>query len=196
MKYIALLALLLPTLSFATDYEIDPAHTTVGFKVRHLVSKTTGRFEKFKGSFTYDAKNAKAWKAETTIEATSINTEEPKRDKHLRSPDFFDVKKYPTITFKSTGVKDVDGNNATLMGDLTIHGVTKPVALKVEVGGEEKDPWGTQRAGFTATGKINRKDFGLTWNKAVEAGGFLVGDDVDLVLEVEGIAKPTKLSQK
>jgi len=181
---------LLTPLAFADTYTIDPAHSSVGFKVQHLmVSKVYGKFDKFAGTFDYDPKNTKIWKASATIEAASINTGIEKRDAHLRGADFLDADKFPTLEFRSTGVLGAKGGSKKLKGDLTIHGVTKPVTLDLEVGGVAKDPWGGTRAGFTATGKINRKDFGLTWNKALETGGVLVGEEVYITIEVEGVLK-------
>lgn len=173
----------------ATEYEIDPAHTQVGFKAKHVTGKVPGRFTKFSGSFTYEPKNPKAWKAEATIDAASINTDNDKRDAHLRSADFFDVEKYPAISFKSTRVAGLKGGRAKLYGELTMHGVTKPVALDLEIGGVDKDPWGNESAGFTAVGTLNRKDFGIVWNKVLDSGGVLVGEEVQITLEVSGTAK-------
>jgi polyisoprenoid-binding protein YceI len=173
----------------ATEYEIDAAHTQVGFKAKHVVGKVPGRFTKFSGTFTYDPKNVKAWKTEATIDAASINTDVEGRDKHLKSDAFFDVEKCPTLTFKSTGVSDVKGDRAKLKGDLTMHCVTKPVVLDLEIGGTAKDPWGNDTASFTATATVNRKDWGINWNKSLDAGGVLVGEKVDIILEVTGNAK-------
>lgn len=172
----------------ATHYDIDSAHSAVQFKVRHLVSHVPGQFKKFKGTFDYDPANPKASKATIEIEASSIDTGNGKRDEHLRSPDFFDVKKYPTLKFVSTELKDVTDGKAKLAGSLTMHGVTKPVILELEIGGEAADPWGSKRAGFTGTTKVDRKDYGLTWNKALETGKFLVGDEVTIDISVEGVA--------
>jgi polyisoprenoid-binding protein YceI len=171
----------------AADYKIDADHSAVSFKIRHLIGKVNGRFDKFEGMITYDAANPKAWKAKAVIDAASINTNTPKRDDHLRSDDFFDVKVYPTLVFASKKVTDVKGSTAKLVGDLTLHGVTKPVTLDMEVLGVGKDPWGNTRASFTASTKINRKDFGLNWNEAIETGGVLVGDEVEITLETEAI---------
>jgi polyisoprenoid-binding protein YceI len=176
-------------MALAGEYDIDPAHSSVGFKIRHLVTKTAGKFDKFKGTIMYEKGKPETWTVMADIDPASIDTNEPKRDKHLKSPDFFDVAKFPAMTFKSTKVKDVSGNKMKVEGDLTIHGVTKQVELDVEMTGEGKDPWGNEAAGFTGTTKVNRKDFGLTWNKALEAGGFLVGDEVEIALEVEAHAK-------
>lgn len=174
----------------AEVYSIDPAHSGITFRVSHLViSKVTGRFDKFDGSLEYEKGKPKTWKTEATIDAASINTKIEDRDKHLRSPEFLDVEKYPQITFKSTKISEIKNNKAKLYGELTIHGVTKEVALDLEIGGEVKDPWGNQRFGAIATTTINRKDFGLTWNKVLETGGLVVGEDIEITLEIEGIAK-------
>ncbi|MBI3555954.1 MAG: polyisoprenoid-binding protein, partial [Deltaproteobacteria bacterium] len=159
---IALAATLLPIAALATEYEIDPGHSSVNFKVRHLVSKTAGKFDKFSGKINHEPGKPDTWKVEAHIDAMSINTNEPKRDKHLRSVDFFDTDKNKEIVFKSTGVKDANDKTAKLEGNLTIHGVTKPVVLDLEMGGEGTDPWGNHSIGFTAMTKLNRKDFGLT----------------------------------
>ncbi len=184
----AALAALTPAVR-AADYEIDAAHTEVGFKAKHVVGKVPGRFTKFSGSFTYDAKNPKAWKAEATIDPASINTDNDKRDAHLKSPDFFDVAKCPAMSFKSTKVTGVKGGRAKLHGDLTMHCVTKPVVLDLEIGGAAKDPLGNETASFSATGAIDRKDWGIVWNKALDEGGVLVGDKIEIDLEVTGNAK-------
>lgn len=170
----------------AANYKIDPDHSTVTFKVRHLIGKVTGRFDRFAGTFVYDKANPKAWKTEATIEAASINTNTAKRDEHLRSEDFFDVKKYPTLKFVSTGISDVQGNKFRLNGKLTIHGVTKAVSLDTEFLGEGKDPFGNEQADFESHLKINRQEYGLTWNQAVETGGVLVGDDIEIELAISG----------
>ena len=175
--------------AWATTYAIDPEHTTVGFKIRHLFSNVTGAFDEFEGAIVYVPGRPEQWSANATIQTASINTKVKERDKHLRSKDFFDVEHYPTLTFKSIEVTDASATGGKLHGLLTIHGVAKPVVFDLQIHGEGKDPWGNARAGFTATTRINRKDFGLTWNQAVETGGFLVGDDVDITLEVEGIVK-------
>ncbi len=180
---------LLAPSAWAKTYAIDPDHTTVEFKIRHLLSFVRGTFEKVDGQFDYTPDHPEQWKATATIPATSVNTHVDKRDQHLRSKDFFDVAQFPNMTFTSTGVTDVTPTSAKLHGDLTIHGVTKPVVFDVEIHGVAKDPWGNERAAFTATTKINRKDFGLTWNQALETGQLLVGEEVEITLEVEGIAK-------
>ena len=175
------------TPAMAAPYKIDSDHSTVGFKIHHLLSYVNGRFNQFEGAFDYDPEKPDTWKAAVAIQAASIDTNVAPRDKHLRSADFFDVEKFPTITFKSTGVTDVTPTSAKLPGLLTLHGIEKPVVLHLEIHGVLKDPWGNTKAGFTATTKINRKDFGLTWNKALETGQWLVGEEVLITLEVEGI---------
>lgn len=184
----AALLVLAPS-AWATTYAIDPDHTTIGFKIRHLLSKVQGTFDRVDGSFDYVPGKPELWKASATMQASSINTRVAERDKHLRSKDFFEVETYPTVTFTSTGVSDATATGATLNGLLTLHGVQKPVTLHLEIHGEAKDPWGNVRSGFTATTTINRKDFGVLWNKVVETGQLLVGEDVEITLEVEGIAQ-------
>ena len=177
-------------LVWATTYAIDKDHTTVSFKIRHLFSKVEGTFNEFEGTFDYVPGQPEQWKAQATIQAASIDTRVEQRDTHLRSPDFFDVATHPTISFTSTKVTGATPTSAKLEGLLAIHGVEKPVMLDLTIHGEGKDPWGNTRSGFTATTTINRKDFGLTWNQALETGQLLVGDDVEITLEVEGLVKP------
>ena len=174
--------------AWAAAYTIDPDHSAVTFKIRHLFSNVTGNFNQFEGTIDYEPGKPETWKTQAVIQAASIDTNVDKRDKHLRSKDFFDVEKYPTITFKSTQVTDAAGEGAKLHGDLTIHGVTKPVVLDLAIHGVGNDPWGNTRAGFTATVKIDRKEFGIDWNQPV-VGGALLGDDVEINLEVEGLLK-------
>jgi len=191
---LAAIAVVLPGSAFAADYVIDPSHSTVGFTVRHLmVTKVRGTFEKVSGTVKYDPKAPEKIAIEATIDAASIDTREPKRDDHLRGPDFFDVEKYPTLTFKSKKAKAKGKGKLEVVGDLTIRGVTKEVTLLVEgLDQEIKDPWGNVRRGATATTKINRKDFGLTWNQVLETGGVMVGDDVDIQIDVELIQQAAK----
>lgn len=174
---------------WAATYKIDKDHTTVGFKIRHLFSRVQGRFDQFEGTIEFEPDKPSTWQVQATIQAASINTGVSKRDNHLRSKDFFDVERYPAITFKSTAV-----NGGNLEGILSMHGVEKPVVLNLEVHGVGKDPWGNVRAGFTATTKINRKDFGLTWNEVIEGGQVLVGEEVEITLEVEGIEQQASQS--
>jgi polyisoprenoid-binding protein YceI len=181
---LTLVVLALP--AAAATYTIDKAHSSVGFKVKHLtVSNVRGFFKDFAGTFDYDPANPKSWRAEATIQVASIDTDEPKRDEHLRSADFFDAATFPTMTFKSTGVNVAKDGAIQLLGDLTLHGVTKPIVLDLEVNGVVKDPWGNTKAGFSASGKIKRSDFGLTWNKTLDSGGLLIGDEVSIMLEIE-----------
>jgi polyisoprenoid-binding protein YceI len=163
------------------SYSIDTAHSTAQFVVRHMmITNVRGGFGKVSGTVLFDPANPAATAIDATIDTTSINTNDPQRDAHLRSADFLDTDKFPTITFKS---KKFDGEKLT--GDLTIHGVTREVALAVDgPTAEEKDPWGNTRIGASATAKIKRSDFGLTWNAALETGGILVGDDLKIELEV------------
>lgn len=169
-----------------STYQIDPSHSTAGFSIKHMmIAKVHGGFEKMSGQLSYDPKNVAASTVSVAIEAASINTREAQRDTHLKSADFFDVEKYPQITFKSKQV-EAAGDYLKVVGDLTIHGVTKQVTLDMETPSEEvKDPWGNVKLGVSGTTKIKRKDFGLTWNAALEAGGVLVGDDVTISLEVQ-----------
>ena len=173
----------------AAEYSIDPAHSNVGFSVRHIVSNVKGQFNDFSGNFIYDAKAPEKSSVEAVIQTKSINTNNDKRDGHLKSPDFFDVEKIPTMTFKSTAVKSAGPRKLEVAGLLTLHGISKPVTLSVEGGDVAKDPWGGTRTGFTATTTINRKDYGMTWNKTLDNGGLLVGDEVKIDIEVEGLQK-------
>lgn len=168
----------------AGTWVIDPSHSEVGFTARHLmVSKVRGSFEKFSGTLTV-ADDFTASKVEATVDAASVNTRDENRDNHLRNDDFFAVETHPTWTFVSTGLSS-KGSGYALAGDLTIKGVTKPVTLDLEVLGVNKDPWGNTKAGFSASTKINRKDFGIEWNAPLETGGFLVSDEVTLELEIQ-----------
>ena len=168
-------------------YNVDPDHSTVGFSVTHMtVSKTTGRFMDFTGFIEMDADSMTVKALEANIKTASVNTNHEKRDTHLKNEDFFDVKKYPTMTYKMKSYKKT-GDEYTALGDLTLHGVTKEVALVGNLNGVNKDPWGNMRAGFSAKGKINRKDFGIVWNKVLDNGGLLVGDDVIITLDIECI---------
>lgn len=173
-------------LSNATGtWVIDPFHTTIGFSVRHaMVAKVRGSFEEYAGSFTIDGENLANSTAELTIQAASINTRTPDRDAHLKSADFLDVENYPTITFVATGVT-TDGDDIIVTGDLTIHGVTQPVDVTYSFVGLSTDPFGNNKIGFEGSAKISRKDFGLTYNAALETGGVLIGDDIKLNFDVE-----------
>ena len=186
---VLLLASLPTTEAEATVYNVDPTHSTVGFRVGHLgISKVTGHFAGFSGSFAFDPQNPAATEAAGQVVVKSIDTDQQKRDEHLRGPEFFDVAQYPIIDFKLTSVTPLGQNRYQATGNFTMHGVSKPITLEVAFGGSVKDPWGNERAAFTASTKLNRKDFGLTWNKVLETGGLLVGDEVEITLEIEGIA--------
>ena len=173
-------------LSAATGtWVIDPTHTSLGFSARHaMVAKVRGTFGEFAGSFTIDGDNLAASTAEVTIQVASIDTKTADRDAHLTSPDFLDAETFPTITFVSTAVAP-KGDDVVITGDLTIHGVTKSVEIEYEFVGISQDPWGQTKIGFEGSTKISRKDFGLTWNAALETGGVLIGDEIKLNLDVE-----------
>lgn len=169
-------------------YTIDPSHSEVGFTARHLgFTKVRGRFEKFEGAIRMEPGALDTLQAEVTVQTASVTTNDQKRDEHLRTGDFFLVEEYPVMTFKSTGVRSVSGNRFTLVGDLTIRGVTKEVEIDAEYLGEGKDPWGGTRVGFEGSTKVNRKDFGLNWNAVLETGGFLVSDMIEINLEVQAV---------
>jgi len=172
-----------------TTYTIDPAHSSAQFSVRHMmISNVRGGFSSVKGTVEYDAANPADSTIDIEIDANTIKTLDESRDAHLKSGDFLDTEKYPTITFKSTTIAATGAGEASVTGDLTIHGTTKPVTLKVEgPSAEGKDPWGNIRVGASATTKIKRSEFGLTWNAVLEAGGFMVGDDLKIELEVQMI---------
>jgi len=178
--------------SAQSTYQIDSAHSAAQFSVRHLmISNVRGEFSKVTGTVVFDPHNLDASKIDATIDATTINTREPNRDAHLKSPDFFDTENFPTLSFKSTQVRK-SGDNLQVKGDLTMHGVTREVVLDVDGPTPEvKDPWGNIRIGATATTKINRKEWGLGWNQVLEAGGFAVGEQVTITLDIEATKKPT-----
>jgi polyisoprenoid-binding protein YceI len=169
-----------------TTWKIDPAHSSVEFSVRHLMITTVrGRFTGVQGTVVNDSTDPSKSSVEVVIDPATIDTREPQRDAHLRSADFFDVEKFPTLTFRSTGIEGKPGEDFKLKGDLTIHGVTRRVVLDVQSEGQIKDAWGGLRSGFTATTKIKRSDFGLTWNQLLEAGGVTVSDEVKISLDVQ-----------
>ncbi len=178
-------------------FNLDLDHSIIEFQVKHMViSKTTGRFTDYTGFVELDPEAGQVKAIEATIKAASLNTNHEKRDAHLRNPDFFDVEKYPTLTYKLKSLKKM-GDEFTAFGDLTMRGVTQEVVLVGTFNGVTKDPWGNTRAGFTGKGKLNRKDFGMTWNKALDNGGLIVGDEVDIRLEIEAIkAKPVPESTR
>ena len=180
------------TMTSATQlrtFSIDKAHSEAAFQVRHLVTRVRGRFTDFEGAITMAQDAPEQSSVDVVIRAASIDTSQPDRDAHLRSADFFDVEKFPTLTFESTSVTPAGGDHYRVTGDLTIHGVSKSVVLATTFFGLAKDPWGNERAGFEAELTINRKDFGLSWNAALETGGFLVGDEVKISLAIQAVAK-------
>jgi polyisoprenoid-binding protein YceI len=189
---IAAVVLASPSIALAATFTIDPVHSNANFTVKHMmVSNVKGEFSNVTGTVNLDDKDITKSTVEASIDASTVDTREPKRDGHLKSPDFFDVAKYPTITFKSKKVEKAGEGKLKVTGDLTMRGVTKEVVLDVDGPAKEaKDPFsGTVRTGLSATTKVNRKDFGLNWNKAVETGGVLVGDDVTVGLEIELVKK-------
>ncbi len=170
-----------------TTWNLDPAHSVAEFKVKHMmISNVRGQFTAISGMLTLDENDVANSHIEAAIDAASIHTGEAQRDAHLKSADFFDVEKFPTLTFKSTAVRRTGRDELAVTGDLTIHGVTRQVVFKVEgPTASGRDPWGNTRIGLSAATRINRKDFGLTWNAALETGGILVGDDVTITLDVQ-----------
>lgn len=171
-------------------WEIDPTHSTIGFVARHaMVAKVRGGFSDFAGSLTLDGANPSISSAELAIVASSFDTNNADRDAHVKSADFLDVEQFPTVTFKSTAVNQKGDDEFIVTGDLTIHGVTKPVDVKFELLGVSQDPWGGTRIGFEGKAEISRKEFGLVWNVALETGGVLVGDTIKLELDVEAVKK-------
>ena len=175
-----------------TTWNIDASHSTVGFAIRHMVfSKVRGRFSTYTGALHLDDDLARS-SVEVAIDAASIDTGTAQRDTHLRSPDFFDVEKFPQLRFRSTKVEDAGDGRLRVTGELTIRDVTREVILEAESGGRGKDPWGNERIGFVAKTSIDRKDFGLKWNQLLEAGGVLVGDRVDIELDVQAVQAAAK----
>lgn len=174
----------------AGTYVLDKSHCNIGFSVKHLViSNVKGKFDDFEGSFDFDETKKNINSAQAVIKVASINTGDPKRDDHLRSPDFFNAEQFPEVTFALKGSRSLGGGKMQVSGDLTLHGVTKAVTLTGEFLGTANDPWGNKRAGFTAEGEIVRADYGMVWNKLLDGGGVVVGEKVKLQLEIEGILK-------
>jgi polyisoprenoid-binding protein YceI len=180
-----------PLAASADTWEIDPGHSTIGFTVRHMtISRVRGQFDKFAGTITADGTDPASASINATIDTSSIDTRSADRDADLKSANFLDVAKYPTMTFKSKKIEAAGPGKFNVIGDLTLHGVTKEVTLAVEVPGAPiKDPWGNTRAGAAATTTISRKDFGLVWNKMIEAGGAVVGDAVSVEINLEAVKK-------
>jgi polyisoprenoid-binding protein YceI len=170
-------------------FEFDTTHSTVGFMVRHLmVSKVRGAFTRWGGTLAFDESAPEKAELDVSIDAASIDTHEKQRDDHLRSADFFDAANHPALTFRAKGAKPAGEGRYTVQGELTIRGTTRPVTLEVEYNGRAKDPWGGERVAFEARTSINRKDFGLTWNQALETGGVLVGEKIEISLDVQAKA--------
>jgi polyisoprenoid-binding protein YceI len=176
-------------------WQIDYSHSTIYFTARHMmISKVRGRFEKWEGSVEFDESNPEATAVAVTVDVASINTRDEQRDGHLASPDFFNTAEFPHMTFTSTRVEKTGDNSGKLSGDLTIRGVTKEVVLDVEYAGLAKSPWGTVSSGFSASGSINRKDWGLTWNQTLETGGMLVGEKINIEIELELVKQPETIA--
>lgn len=184
-------ALLVAASAFAADtYVVDKNHSEATFQIRHLVSRVSGRFDDFAGAVTVDRDNPAASSVEFTIKAASIDTGVANRDNDLRGANFFEVDKYPEITFKSTSVKPgAKKDTYEVTGPLTMHGVTRTVTLPVEFGGFIRDPWGNERAGFNVTTTLNRKDYGINWNKALDNGGVMLSEDVNVSINIEAVKK-------
>ena len=176
------------TTKTTNNWNLDTVHSGINFSVRHMVvSKVRGRFAKFSGHVALDEGDLTRSTVEATIDASSIDTGTAQRDEHLKSADFFDVEHFPQIRFRGTGIERVGTDRYRLRGELTIRDVSREIALDVEYGGRGKDPWGNERVGFTARGALDRKDFGLKWNQALETGGVLVSDRVELELELQAV---------
>lgn len=171
----------------AAEYSIDASHSDVSFQIRHLVSNVRGQFDKFEGTIHLDPAQLDKASVKFTIQAASINTFHEERDEHLRSDDFFGVDKHPTLTFTSKSFKKAGDNEYHVTGDLTMHGVSKEITLPVTFLGEANDPWGNTRAGFETAITLNRKEYGINWNKALDQGGFILGDDVKVQINLETI---------
>ena len=187
--FVAIAVLTASPLLAADTYAIDKGHSEATFTIKHLVSKVSGRFTDFSGTVNLDPAQPGQSSVEFTIKAASVNTDNPDRDKHLKTPDFFDVEKNPDITFKSSKVTPAGKDKYTVDGTLTLRGVSKQVSLPVEFQGFAKDPWGNDKAGFAVETTLNRKDYGMVWNKALDQGGLLLGDDVKIVINLEAAKK-------
>lgn len=193
MKHVtSLLSLLFLTATAAfagENFVIDRSHSSTAFKVRHLIARTSGRFTDFSGTVNLDKAKMVNSTVEFTINAASIDTDNESRDKHLRSADFFDVEKFPTITFKSKSIRQVSKDKFQVTGDFTMKGVTKTIVLPVDFTGIVRDPGGNERAGFSTSFTLNRKDYGIVWNRSLDEGGVLLGDDVDVTIDLETVKK-------
>ena len=186
--------LTLPASAATTTWEIDPAHTAAGFSVKHLmISTVRGQFKGITGTINWDDQDLSKSTVDVSIDAKTVDTSEPQRDKDLRSDRFFDTEKFPTITFKSTKVEQVSAGRLKVAGNLTIHGITKPVVLDVEgPSAQIKDPWGMTRVAINATTRVNRQDYGVKWNANIDGGGVVVGDDVNITIDLEMVKKAAK----
>ncbi len=196
LTLLATLGVALPARAALDTYEIDPGHSDVGFKVRHLVAKVAGGFKVFSGEVQLDQADLSKGSVKFEIDAASIDTDVDDRDTHLKGPDFFDVEKFPKITFQSTKVVAKSPTELIVTGNLTMHGVTKPVDLNVMVGGFMTDPWGNDKAGFEVTTKIDRKAFGVIWNKTLDQGGTVLGDDVQVAINLEATKTKPEAEKK
>jgi polyisoprenoid-binding protein YceI len=177
------------TTATTRTYNIDKAHSEASFQVRYLLTKVRGRFSDFEGTIQFDQANPENSSIDFAIHATSIDTNEPDRDKHLRSEDFFDVEQFKSVAFKSKRIIKRSAEMYDVVGDLTMHGVTKEITLPVTHLGAGKDPYGRDKIGFEAESALNRKDFGLTWNTALEAGGFLIGDEIKVSVSIQAVGQ-------
>jgi polyisoprenoid-binding protein YceI len=180
----------------ADTFAVDASHSEVSFQIHHLVGQVRGRFNDFSGTVQLDAKNPAASSVDFHIKAASIDTNNADRDKHLRTADFFDVEKFPEITFKSESIQAAGKDKYNVTGTLTMHGVSKKVTLPVTLGGEVKDPWGNTRAGFEIETTLDRKAYGIVWNKALDSGGVMLGDDVKVAINLETVKKSDKPAAK
>jgi len=187
---VVIVGLLMTSFAFAADeYEIDAVHSSIGFSVRHLlISNITGNFNDFSGKLLFDEKDMTNSSVDLTIKAASINTNNVDRDNHLRAADFFNIEKFPEITFKSGKIEKAE-DNYVLIGTLTMHGVSKEISIPFEFIGKAKGPMGKQRLGFEGNTKLNRKDFGITWNKTLDEGGLAVGNEIKIQLNIEAVIK-------
>ena len=187
LSAVLLVILMTASLSTAATFAIDPVHSSIGFKIKHMViSKVRGSFGQFEGIIEFDEVDPALGSVSATITMDSIDTGDQKRDEHLRDADFFNTAEFPTMTFSSKEITK-DGDDWQLKGNLTLHGVTRPVALKLEYNGSVDDPWGNHRVGFAAEGKIDRRDYGISWNNTLDKGGLALGNDVTIQLEIEAI---------
>ena len=181
------IAATLPAGAAVDSWKIDEDHSTVSFQVRHLLTKVRGQFDAFQGTVQMDPQHPETGSVELAIDAASIDTDSTKRDEHLRTPEFFDVAKHPRITFKSRKVQPLGNGRFSVAGTLTLHGVAREVTLPVELLGVSKDPWGGTRAGFATSLTLDRKDYGINWNKSLDTGGYLLGDEVEIDIQLEAL---------